>query len=167
MSTQALQAMKKLDSFLKETLRFHPLGASTFQRKVRKPVKLSTGEVIPAGVVIEVPAHAISRDPEVFEDPDRFHALRFYEMSQRCREEGAIQDAARNQFVNVNSKNLAFGYGRHACPGRFFAANEIKMIFATCVVMYDVRLAGGETERYTNLEFGSSVCMNLGNGEGR
>ena len=61
------------------------------------------------------------------------------------------------QFVSVNPLNLLFGYGRHACPGRFFAANEIKMFLATTLQMYDVRLAGGATERYPDLEFGNQT----------
>ncbi|KAK0639491.1 cytochrome P450 [Cercophora newfieldiana] len=156
MSTHALQAMKKLDSFLKESLRLHPPGASSFQRKVRQPITLSTGENIPAGVVIEAAAHAVTRDPRIFDDPEEFRPLRFYEMRQRYREEGSVDQAARNQFVSVSSNALSFGYGRHACPGRFFAANEIKLIVATCILLYDVRLAGGATERYKNFEFGTS-----------
>jgi len=157
MSTHALQAMKKLDSFLKESLRFHPLGASSFQRKVRKSFKLSTGETIPAGVVIEAPNHAVARDPAAFEDADQFRPLRFYEMRQRPSGE----TAPKHQFVSVSAKSLSFGYGRHACPGRFFAANEIKMIVATCIVRYDVRLAEGQTERYRNLDFGASVRLSF------
>jgi cytochrome P450 len=50
-----------------------------------------------------------------------------------------------------------FGYGRHACPGRFFAANEIKMMVANFVLAYDMRHPEGVTERYPNLSFGASV----------
>ena len=157
MSTHALQAMKKLDSFLKESLRFHPPSASSFQRKVRKSFKLSTGETIPAGVVIEVATHAITRDPDAFDDAEKFRPLRFYEM--RHRSSGETETAPKHQFVSVSAKSLSFGYGRHACPGRFFAANELKMILATLIARYDVRLAGGETERYRNLDFGASVCV--------
>lgn len=35
---------------------------------------------------------------------------------------------------------VAFGHGRHACPGRFFAANELKAMLAHVVSEYDVRL---------------------------
>ena len=52
--------MKKVDSFLKETMRLDPAGSITFQRKVKKTFSLSNGQVIPAGVIIEVPAAAIS-----------------------------------------------------------------------------------------------------------
>jgi cytochrome P450 len=156
MSAPALQAMKKLDSVLKETLRFHPPGTGSFARKVLKPFNLSSGEHIPKGVVIEVPAHAIARDPSVFANPDDFDGLRFYNLRQEAREKGEIEAAAQNQFVSVSQSSLTFGYGRHACPGRFLAANEIKMIVATAVMMFDMQLEEGAEGRYRNFEFGGT-----------
>ena len=34
---------------------------------------------------------------------------------------------------------MHFGLGRHACPGRFLAANEIKMMLATLLMQYDFK----------------------------
>ncbi|KAG9508132.1 hypothetical protein J7337_001695 [Fusarium musae] len=65
-TSNALQSMKKMDSFLKETLRVHPATMASFQRKVLKPFTLSNGQVIPAGVTIEIPAVAVSSDSNVF-----------------------------------------------------------------------------------------------------
>lgn len=31
-------------------------------------------------------------------------------------------------LVTTSPNHLAFGHGKHACPGRFFAATEIKII---------------------------------------
>jgi cytochrome P450 len=50
---------------------------------------------------------------------------------------------------------LAFGYGRHACPGRFFAANEIKMILARLVLDFDIKMPGDVTERYPQIAIGA------------
>jgi cytochrome P450 len=55
---------------------------------------------------------------------------------------------------------MGFGYGRHACPGRFFAANEIKLILARIVLQYDLRMPGGATERYAKIIQGSSAAPN-------
>ena len=52
---------------------------------------------------------------------------------------------------------MAFGYGRHACPGRFFAANEIKLIFSRILLEYDLRMPDGITERYPNIETGTDA----------
>lgn len=40
----------------------------------------------------------------------------------------------------------AFGYGHHACPGRFFAAHEVKLVMCHLLLKYDWRLAGGAGE---------------------
>ncbi|KAL1838832.1 hypothetical protein VTJ49DRAFT_2189 [Mycothermus thermophilus] len=154
-TSAALQAMKKLDSFIKETMRLYPPGEVTFTRKVNKPFQLSNGQLIPAGVLIEVPAGAISRDPEVFEKPDEFDPWRFSRMREQARAKGEVEVAAQNQFVSVNPGVMTFGWGRHACPGRFFAANEIKMIVANFILSYDMRLPEGVTERYPNIVFGT------------
>lgn len=52
---------------------------------------------------------------------------------------------------------MAFGYGRHACPGRFFAANEIKLICAQILLNYDLKLPEGVSGRYANLHSGLTV----------
>ncbi|KAL1866060.1 hypothetical protein Daus18300_006961 [Diaporthe australafricana] len=157
-TTQALQKMKKLDSFLREVMRMHPLGMSSFQRKVLKTFTLSTGQVIPAGCLIEVPVVGINFDDEVIEDPEKFDAFRSYRARETDGLEGSEKASAgaTNQFVTVSPTNLLFGYGRHACPGRFFAANEIKMIVSRAVLDYDIKMADGSRERYSNLSFGGT-----------
>ena len=46
-----------------------------------------------------------------------------------------------------------FGYGKHACPGRFFANQEFKVILVQLIMSYDLRLHGagpGNQERPPN-----------------
>lgn len=125
-----------------------------------KTFTLSDGQVIPAGVIIEVPAVAISFDPELFPQPEKFDPLRFYKLRQKARDGGgSSESAALNQFVSVSQNSLTFGYGRHACPGRFFAANELKMILSNMLLKYDIGLANGATERYPNMEFAHMVSL--------
>lgn len=154
-TTLALQKMKKMDSFLRETMRYYPNTWVSFNRRVLKTFTLSNGQVIPAGCTIEVPSYAMTMDDEVIESPGQFDAFRSY----RAREQEGLAGkskagaGAANQFVSVSTTNLAFGYGRHACPGRFFAANEIKMIMSRALLDYDIKMVDGSRERYANLEF--------------
>lgn len=111
-TSSALQAMKKLDSFLKETMRLDPAGSVSFSRKVNKTFTLSNGQVIPAGVVIEVPAAAVSHDPEVFPDADKFDPWRFSRLREEAREAGQVEAAAQNQFVSVNPTVLTVSDAR-------------------------------------------------------
>lgn len=53
--------------------------------------------------------------------------------------------------MTVTKENMGFGYGRHACPGRFFAAAEIKLLLARILLDYDVKMPEEQTGRYANL----------------
>lgn len=37
----------------------------------------------------------------------------------------------------------SFGYGTHACPGRFYASNQMKLLIAQLIVHYDWELPEG------------------------
>lgn len=89
-------------------------------------------------------------DPEVVPDPDSFDVLRSYNLRKAA--EGA--EGAANQFVTTSPLNLMWGYGRHACPGRFFAANEAKMIVSRAILDYEFRNVDGQEGRYPNMDFG-------------
>jgi cytochrome P450 len=103
--------------------------------------------------MIEVPSAAVYTDESLYPSPQTFDGFRAY----KARASGKAADIARNQFVTSNEENLTFGYGRHACPGRFFAANEIKMVVSRLILEYDVKMPNGETERYPQWEMGKQT----------
>lgn len=73
-------------------------------------------------------------DPDIYLEPEKFDGFRFVKQhSSNNPKAGGLQYAASNL------ESMAFGYGRHACPGRFFASNEIKMIIAYLLLHYDFR----------------------------
>lgn len=43
--------------------------------------------------------------------------------------------------------SVNFGYGAQACPGRFFAALEIKLMFTKLLLGYDIKHPDGMAER--------------------
>lgn len=49
--------------------------------------------------------------------------------------------ALKHYMVTPNLDYLIFGHGRHACPGRFFAVNELKLMMAHLLLTYDVKFA--------------------------
>ncbi|PYI01871.1 hypothetical protein BO78DRAFT_423103 [Aspergillus sclerotiicarbonarius CBS 121057] len=69
--------------------------------------------------------------------PTSFNAFRY----TRLRE--YPDNAHRHLFVMTDYNNLAFGYGKFACPGRFYAANEMKMILAHLLICYDMKFLDG------------------------
>ncbi|KAK1450481.1 cytochrome P450 [Colletotrichum melonis] len=131
--------MVKMDSFMKESQRFNPLLLITFERVVHRPFTLSSGFTIPAHTTIGIPTQAITMDESLYPDPETFDAFRF----ARMREERSDMDG-RAQYVASNPTSLSFGYGRHACPGRFFAAHEIKAIMAHLLKNYEMQFTHGQ-----------------------
>lgn len=98
--------------------------------------------MIPAHTTIGVPSHAITMDPKLYPEPGRFDGFRFTEQ----------QHSGGSQFVTTNQASLSWGYGKHACSGRFFASYEIKVVIAYLLLNYDFKFPEGQT-RPENLAF--------------
>lgn len=81
-------------------------------------------------------------DPKLYPNPETFDGLRFAKLRQQTND-AAVRGKA--QFVAANPQSMAFGYGRHACPGRFFAGDEIKAITMYLLNNYDIKFAEGQT----------------------
>ncbi|KAF2186298.1 cytochrome P450 [Zopfia rhizophila CBS 207.26] len=144
---QSLQQMFKLDSFIKETQRLNAPDLMSFQRKVQAPLTLSNGVLIPKGARLMLPTGAINMDAQIFEGPEHFDGLRFYKKRLESEE-------SRNkyQLVTVGKTDLAWGYGRHACPGRFIADVTIKLIMIEFLMKYDMKRPESGA-RPKNIEF--------------
>jgi hypothetical protein len=166
-------SLKKLDSFMKESMRLHgggvseftlpsPLssfqnqtltnGKASFRRKVLQPTTLSDGTFLLPGTFVYFPIHALSHDPSIFPDPDVFDGLRFYKLRQRSQ-----ADVNKHQFTAIDNHATYFGAGRHACPGRTFADVLAKFILIALVTRYDFKIIEGDSTprdlHYTGLSF--------------
>jgi cytochrome P450 len=53
-----------------------------------------------------------------------------------------VTNEKQHQFVSTSADSLNFGYGTHACPGRYFASAEIKLIIIELLLNWDLRLKG-------------------------
>ncbi|KFY21883.1 hypothetical protein V491_02923 [Pseudogymnoascus sp. VKM F-3775] len=143
--------LRKLDSFLKESQRLSPPGITSMQRVTTSNVTLSTGHTIPPNTRFAFASQAIhcspltttyspEYNPTSYSSPNVFDGLRFYKLREMPGKEN------RHQFVTTGPDSLSFGHGIHACPGRFFASNEIKVVLIELLRNWDVRLKG-DTER--------------------
>ncbi|UNI24434.1 hypothetical protein JDV02_010178 [Purpureocillium takamizusanense] len=131
--------LKKMDSFMREVHRLRG-NIVSFARKVRKPITLSDGTELPAGTRVIAPAAGIHSDERFFPDPSTLDAMRFHRLRQESEEANN-----RLQFTSLGDTYINFGAGKHACPGRFFAGNEVKLILARFLLAYDIRLRPGRT----------------------
>lgn len=103
-------------------------------------VKLSDGTVIPKNSQICVTSRSMW-DSDVHENPAVFDGYRFYNMRQEA------EGKNKAQLVTTGPDHLAFGHGKHACPGRFFAANEVKIVLIYLLLKYDWQIAEGQTPK--------------------
>lgn len=101
---------------------------------------------------MEVATGAIHADDAFFEEATSFDGLRFYRMREMPDE------ASKHQYISTGRADLSWGYGRHACPGRFFADIEIKAILSEFLVRYEIRNPEGQP-RHANIEFESNVSL--------
>lgn len=99
-------------------------------------VQFSDGTFIPKGSSIAVTARN-QWDPKIYDKPDEWDGRRFLRMRDTPGQEHLAQ------LVSTSPDHLAFGHGQHACPGRFFASNEAKVILIHLLLKYDWRLPEG------------------------
>ncbi|KAI0060037.1 cytochrome P450 [Artomyces pyxidatus] len=132
----AVSKMHRVDSFLRESQRMHGLQIAGLRRLALKPFTFSNGVTIPAGTLVSCSTRSTHHDGVYYDHPDVFDAFRFTELSK--------DEEKKHQMVSVSADYLAFGNGVHACPGRFFAAYELKAMLAHVVVSYDVKFEDGQ-----------------------
>jgi cytochrome P450 len=101
-------------------------------RVAHQPVQLSDGTLIPKGASLGIPVTALT-DEKYHQDPLKFDGHRFYNLRQQPGNE------TKYQFVTTSNEHISFGHGKHACPGRFFASNEIKIALVQMLLTYDFR----------------------------
>ncbi|KAK2029114.1 cytochrome P450 [Colletotrichum zoysiae] len=158
LNTEALYQMKLLDSIMRESQRLNPTNVMRMQRCVLQSFQLADGTTIPAGVDIAVPALPVNLDESKYPDPLRFDPHRFVRLRSSV-DPDPIGYASREQyqFISVTKENMAFGFGKPACPGRFFAATEMKLLLIRLLQDYDIKMPDGVEGRYPNMIRGTSI----------
>ncbi|KID64686.1 cytochrome P450, partial [Metarhizium brunneum ARSEF 3297] len=146
-SKTSLHKMKLLDSVIKESQRMKPGEIVSMMRLAVEDVQLSDGTFIPKNTGVAVSSHRMW-DPDLHHDPNHWDGFRFYKM----RDDPGKQNVS--QLVFASPDYLAFGYGQNACPGRFFASNEIKIALAQIITKYDFELQEGSVPQIHKHGFG-------------
>ncbi|KAJ7082882.1 cytochrome P450 [Mycena belliarum] len=84
------------------------------------------GYRIPKGTTCLANIWAMLHDPMHYPDPSKFDPDRF-------------MDAKLNQSRNINANpEIAFGFGRRICPGRFLALDTIWIVIASTLCSYRI-----------------------------
>lgn len=152
----ALNNALRLDSTIRESMRYDDLEHLSVGRMVVNPrgvnfqVDDDQSVHVPPGVSLCLPSHGVHRDPIYYQSPLEFQPFRFSAPREgflKQQPSGNSDDSTRQQtaldlkttsLVTTSDGFLAFGHGRHACPGRFFAAQEMKLMLAYVLQKYDI-----------------------------
>ena len=119
----------------------HEIGVAALPRFVTQDITLPNGTKIPKNTRLIVSnEHMYKSSLGVYEDAEKFDGYRFLRMRE-------AQDGQANTslLVSTSPKHMGFGHGRNACPGRFFAANEVKIALCHMLLKYDFKFVGGST----------------------
>ncbi|XP_042018646.1 salviol synthase-like [Salvia splendens] len=114
--------LKYLKLIIKETLRLHP-PAPLLIPKVNSQRCEINGYEIPAGTRVIVNGWALGRDPEYWNDPEKFMPERFEESS--------------HDFNGSNLEYIPFGAGRRICPGMLFGLANVELPLAMLLYHFD------------------------------
>ncbi|KAG7094626.1 hypothetical protein E1B28_005450 [Marasmius oreades] len=143
-SKAAVAKLVRLDSALRESGRYSCVGGSAITRRVWTddgvvlPIDGKEGEGsglwVPKGATVGVAQHQIHFD-EKYYGPTvaKFDPFRF----SRPKEQGI--STTNEDMVTTSTHYLTFSHGVHACPGRFFAANELKLIMVNILLNYEIQ----------------------------
>ncbi|KAH7161634.1 cytochrome P450 [Dactylonectria macrodidyma] len=147
-----LASLLRLDSSIRESQRLSNFASTLVERQVTAREGLHNptfGWTLPYGAFVTVNLEGTHHDDELYPgsqgyDPWRYSRIReaWEEKSederQKSPEDGS--NARRLGMVTTSPQHLAFGHGRHACPGRFFVAHELKLIMAAILLKYDIKM---------------------------
>ncbi|KAJ8128001.1 hypothetical protein O1611_g5634 [Lasiodiplodia mahajangana] len=156
-SRPVLSRMERVDSALRESLRLNGFIERGIMKLVVAPegVTLPDGSHIPYGTKIGISAYSVHRDEGNYTSAVRYDAFRF--VRERDGKVGGREKRPQG-LVNTSEKFLGFSHGSHACPGRFFAANQLKIALGHIALLYEIEPI---PKRPTNMWFFGHIAPPL------
>ncbi|KAF7531947.1 hypothetical protein G7054_g8381 [Neopestalotiopsis clavispora] len=133
---KAVQQLRLMDSAIRESLRVSSFS-SVYDPEGLSIAHGSSRVTIPRGTIIALPMDDVHKDESIYHDAHSYQPWRFV-----VPEEGESTPVNRKyvgkQTVTLDENFLGFGCGKHACPGRFFAVHEMKLVLAHLLLNYEV-----------------------------
>jgi cytochrome P450 len=98
-----LMELPLLDSFVKETVRLHPLDTLAVRRKALQPYTFASGSPhVPAGATVAVSSYDLMHNSTDYPFPNDFQPRRFIDTKSSVR---------GTKFTEVSEKFPVWGYG--------------------------------------------------------
>lgn len=164
----ALARLHHVDSAIRESMRLNGFVARGIMKTVMAPggITLPDGTHLPQGVKVGIQAYSVHRDGDFYPNAETYQPFRFVSAPHSRQTDTAIAsgsdtESSQSSFaprkssvdstgsasserrkplalVTTSPTFLAFSHGPNACPGRFFAANQMKMTLAHIALHYDI-----------------------------
>lgn len=128
-----LTSCKYLFACIDEAMRLSPGVGALLSRETLTGGLFVDGEMIPAGVDVGVSAYSLHRNPAYFSDPFQF-------LPERWLNETGLSEEETNL---MHSAFTPFGYGRTSCVGKYLAYQELGIVIAKMVWLFDMRIEPG------------------------
>ncbi|KAI1334214.1 ent-kaurene oxidase [Xylariaceae sp. FL0016] len=181
---KAVTKLNLVDSTIRESMRLTPFNSVGLPRTVVNPHGTvvdngSSSLRVPCGASVVIPVQPIHYDNELYPRATTFDPFRFARPTsfsnildsidatspspgtgEKARDSG--EDKVKSS-ATVDDAFLGFGFGKHACPGRFFALNEVKIFVAQMVLNYNIEhLERGKPEMTPVIWLNMPLFTNLG-----
>ncbi|KAL4880371.1 putative cytochrome P450 oxidoreductase [Aspergillus karnatakaensis] len=137
LSQTQLARLDLMDSFFKESQKFHHANCLSVYRKIIQPMTLSNGTFLPANSYVALPGSAYS----VIEKGGKKRVFQPFQWAEKS----VLEGSTRFKYIFAGPDSLEFGAGTHVCPGRFFAVNVLKATLSRILIRYDFHLPEGTT----------------------
>ncbi|CAN6338750.1 unnamed protein product [Urochloa humidicola] len=134
-----LAALPYLRCIITETLRLKPLTPNHVPHEASRDCVIA-GHAIARGTMVLVDVYSMQRDPNMWEDPEKF-------MPERFMDDANVKGDGR--FM------MPFGLGRRKCPGEGLALRMVGMALGVMIQCFEWECAGEEV----NLSEGSGLTM--------
>ncbi|KAG8162889.1 hypothetical protein KVR01_007367 [Diaporthe batatas] len=145
-----LSRLHRTDSAIRESMRVNAMAQTMVIRKVVAPGGVTndaTGQHFSRGTILSCPIWCTQHDEDIFGPlADRYDAFRYSRLREEYEARAAGEKSAdgglrvaKMGMVTTSVEHYGFGHGRHACPGRFFVAHELKMLVAYLLLNYDLK----------------------------
>ncbi|KAI9276864.1 cytochrome P450 [Phascolomyces articulosus] len=140
-----IQNIRLLDSILREVLRCKAISL-TLLHKTSQDVRLSD-KVIPHDSLVIGAINDAHMDPTVMKETTTMNESSIHPSSSPLTQFDPYrymnitnngEDDEKWKSTSIGPEFLTFGLSAHACPGRFFAAYQVKYIVAELVMRYNI-----------------------------
>ncbi|KAG0696762.1 cytochrome P450 [Suillus ampliporus] len=135
-------SLPRLEAFISEALRWRPLAPNGFPHRTTHDV-IWENYYIPTGTTVLGNHWAISRDPEVYPDPDAFKPRRW------INDQGRIRD---------DLKFFVYGFGRRICPGLHVASRSV--FITSLLILWSFHLSLDPTKPLDDMGYMTGAMPN-------